>query len=190
MVKINAASLRERSTQHPITGVSWWTACHFARSKRKRLPTRSQWEKAARGETTRLWPWGNTWDANKCNSRASKLHATTPVRRYKNGRSPYGCYDMAGNVFEWLADDVPTREDRPWDRPNHGGSYNRGRADQTTMCVEYDLPSTRMTDCGFRCAFVIPGNMAHLSHATEPTKSLDGEDVVAVGQWLPGARER
>ena len=175
----------EKYSYHPATSVTWTEANGFANSYGKQLPTRVQWEKAARGETTRTWPWGNTWDVTKCNCRASKIGCTTPVGKYKNGRSPYGCYDMAGNVFEWLRDD----DDSKRFKLNHGASYNRGRCDQTTMCVEKDLADAKMTDVGFRCAFSIPDEMTHLSCQTDAS-SVASAGTVVVGPWIPGAREK
>ena len=165
---------KEKYLYHPQTCVSWEEADKFAECHRKQLPTRAQWEKAARGETTRLWPWGNTWDSSKCNSLASKFDSTTPVGKYPKGRSPYGCYDMAGNVFEWLKDaDEPDNF-----KFNHGASYNRGRTDQTTMYVESDPLSKKMTDVGFRCVFSIPERLTHLSYQTTTSKTSTENVVV------------
>ena len=92
---------------HPVVLVSVndaETYCHWRgrKSKRKyRLPTENEWEKAARGNDRRYFPWGNEWNPRFLNTATLGPYQTTPVTQYLQGKSPYGLQDMAGNVFEW-----------------------------------------------------------------------------------------
>jgi formylglycine-generating enzyme required for sulfatase activity len=104
----------QKKKDHPVVKVSWDEAmkyCGWFNQTFKselgdlllRLPTEAEWEKAARGAYGNEWPWGNEFDKNKCNSREGNKGGTTPVGAYSaaGGDSPYGCADMAGNVWEW-----------------------------------------------------------------------------------------
>jgi len=98
--------------EQPVVGVSWYEVVAFTQwlsevtGQKITLPLEAQWEKAARGTDARVYPWGNTFDRNRCNTAESKIGKTTPVRQYEGkGDSPYGVVDMAGNVWEWCLDD-------------------------------------------------------------------------------------
>ena len=93
---------------HPVTDVTWRDAMAYCRwlsqmcGKLIRLPSEAEWEKAARGDTdSRIYPWGDDFDPARCNTRESGIGDTTPVGVFARGASPYGCLDMAGNVWEW-----------------------------------------------------------------------------------------
>ncbi|MGE0643371.1 MAG: formylglycine-generating enzyme family protein [Nitrospira sp.] len=105
---------------HPVVGVSYYEAEAYAKWAGKRLPTERKWEKAARGEDGRQYPWGEEFDQNRCNSSSSGIGHTTPVTQYPKGVSPYGCYDMAGNVWEWCDD---WYDKNVGDRVLRGGSW-------------------------------------------------------------------
>lgn len=92
---------------HPVVRVSWHDALAYCRwlsdatGKDIRLPTEAQWEKAARGNDGRAYPWGEAFQADRCNTRESEFRTTTPAGVFGQGASPCGCLDMAGNVEEW-----------------------------------------------------------------------------------------
>jgi formylglycine-generating enzyme required for sulfatase activity len=98
---------------HPVTGVTWYEAAAYAEFRGKRLPTVFQWEKASRDETTTLtwWltmPWGVIDRYDDISDRANlAAQGTMPVGSFEFGLSPYGCHDMAGNVWEWCLNARP-----------------------------------------------------------------------------------
>jgi formylglycine-generating enzyme required for sulfatase activity len=97
---------------HPVVDVSWFDAKAFCEwnDPNGRLPTEAEWEKAARGTDGRIYPWGEEIDCSlanyygKDNGNDYCVGDTTPVGSYLDGVSPYGTYDMAGNVWEWVND--------------------------------------------------------------------------------------
>ena len=141
-----------------MVGVSYYEVEAFAAWSSKRLPTEKEWERAARGTDGREYPWGNEFDPEKCNTEESKIGKTTRVTRYPNGISAVGCYDMAGNVWEWTDswydddDNNNNNNNNNTMRVLRGGSWDFDRDDARCADRSRFHPIIRFIFIGFRCA--------------------------------------
>jgi toxoflavin biosynthesis protein ToxD len=159
----------EGQGSHPVTWVSWQDAQAYIRwlndsaGSNYRLPTEAEWERAARGDDNRMYPWGDTFDPWRCNTDESGKRGTTEVGNYSpGGDSPLGVADMVGNVWEWTstliqpypyqADDG--REDPKSDakRVARGGAWYYSHKLARCSAREGMLPNFISSSIGFRLA--------------------------------------
>lgn len=151
----------------PATGVSWLDAEKFCRWRGARLPSEQEWEKAARGTDGREFPWGNNWDPKITNTGddAEEEDGIAAVGAFKSNASPYGAFDMSGNVWEWVNDwyaAIPESNytgDKEYGETNkviRGGSGGMGHYAISyfyrNATRQYAPPDTMAEDIGFRCA--------------------------------------
>ena len=132
---------------HPVVQVSWDDAQAFCNWAGLALPVEEQWEKAARGADGRVWPWGNEPPAAEhCNFNMN-IKDTTPVGKYSpRGDSPYGCADMAGNVWEWTGSWYTEGSTRAL----RGGAWNGNGQNSRAASRNYDNPRLRNNYVGIR----------------------------------------
>lgn len=167
-LRAGGGSIRAGKEHNPVFFVMWYDVIAYCQwlsdetGRVVRLPTEAEWEKAARGTDGREYPWGNEFDASKCNNRENNLRITTPVGQYSpQGDSPYGVADMAGNVWEWTSSlfgkDYPyNHDDGREDLESEGSRVSRGGASfaspRVVRCAyrRWDSPDYPSQNIGFR----------------------------------------
>jgi len=143
---------------HPVVYITWNDAQEYCKWAGKRLPTEEEWEKAARGTTGNIFPWGNEWDANRTNTYEMGSNNFAPVGQY-NDVSTFGVYDMFGNVQEWTASWYNTYKGNPKKDSQAGqklrvvrGLSARYRGKFGHLYDRSAQPPSALYDFGCRCA--------------------------------------
>jgi formylglycine-generating enzyme required for sulfatase activity/nucleoside phosphorylase/predicted MPP superfamily phosphohydrolase len=145
MLKWSDRPFLEKYRFHPITHVNYKDASNFCSWRGVRLPTNEEWEVAARRDCDNIYPWGKEFNPGWCNFSEFGLARTNRVDEFKSGCSPFGCFDMAGNVQEWVA---PDKDGEYFVR---GGAYKHKGAlyGLTFLCIPAD-PEFKSPHLGFR----------------------------------------
>ena len=134
---------------HPVVNVSWEAVNGFCIWAGKRLPTETEWQKAAYGSTGLTYPWGNEWQPGMANTREAGTFGPEPVGSYSAGVSPYGIHDLAGNVWEWGSDWTGADEQAKVIR---GGAWNAVNTWAAASARNSAPPVSAQPNLGFRCA--------------------------------------
>ena len=137
---------------HPVVGINLDEARAYASWRGRRLPTNAEWESAARGPDGTAFPWGDTWDAERCRCPGDGVDGTAPVDEHPLGATVEGCLDLVGNVWEWTEADprlAAPEEGAAW---VFGGSFRHACVRDGAIARSAVAARNSYEYLGFRCA--------------------------------------
>jgi len=183
-------------SNHPVTFVTWWGAETYCKTLNRRLPTEAEWERAARGRDNYIYPWGFEFDPLRAMSSITENKGTVPVTSYPNGASPYGVFNMAGNVSEWVYDwyqaDYYTQQlNNPQPNPqgppagsqkvHRGGSWDTVPLFLRSVHRQSAAPGSPTAAIGFRCVADATGASAPVAPASSSTGETGSSEALPLG---------
>ena len=151
-------------SDHPIIEMTWFGSRAYCEWRGGQLPTEAQWEKAARGTEGWTYPWGEAEPTCEIANLAGCVREPLPIGSHPENVSPYGAYDMAGNVWEWVNDwwdpeyysyspyENPTGPERGDFKVRRGGGYDNNADHLRTTFRYHNYPPLSFRTIGFRCA--------------------------------------
>ena len=152
--KLTDGKLADDFKDLPVVEITYDEALAFAKYHKKRLPTEEEWEFAARGIKSLVFPWGNGWEKGRANTFEEGHKGPMKVGGYPNGKGPFGTMDQCGNVWEWTS--TPAQPGSS----NHfikGGSYSaRGEKQPRSSMRGQAAKGSGKDILGFRCVWDIP----------------------------------
>ncbi|MBN2505161.1 MAG: SUMF1/EgtB/PvdO family nonheme iron enzyme [Verrucomicrobia bacterium] len=191
---LDAVRLGVALEEHPVVHVDLEDARAYARWAGKRLPTEEEWQYAAQGPSARVYPWGSGMLPNRCNG--GETGGTTPVRQFPEGRSPFGIWDLCGNVWEWTESERTDGRTRfcivkggSFYSAKGSGWYMDGGPRPNAFGAKFLMLWPGLDRCatvGFRCAADLSGtalNSLPESDALliEPSRPVPGQDLPGPG---------
>ncbi len=170
---------------YPVVGVTWDMASNYCKWAQASLPSEAQWEKAARGQNSAVYPWGADNPGCDLLNYSGCLGHMSGVNDYPAGRSPYGLLDMAGNVYQWVNDFYAEQyyDSMPASNPTgptsgdshviRGSSFETDAAQLQSAIRHFGGQGYHSRDLGFRCAVNQPKAIAPYCQASSyiPTGS-------------------
>ncbi len=181
---------------HPVTNVTWWGAREYCQTLNRRLPTEAEWERAARGPQNYIYPWGFEYNPQLARSSLSDEVGTMPIDSFASGASPYGIFNMAGNVSEWVFDwyqvDYYTQmANNPEPNPRgpaagtekviRGGSWDTIPLFLRAVHRMSQRPDEPIASIGFRCVADITSNSPLTAPDTTTQSGTASEDTAPGG---------
>jgi formylglycine-generating enzyme required for sulfatase activity len=201
----------------PVVEVTWFGAKAYCESLGRRLPTEAEWERSARGDDGRVYPWGTDWDStlawtNRSAADDAEEGGPVSVESFPLGRSPYGVFNLSGNVAEWVSDwydaryyyqpesagPDPVGPPLGEEKVVRGGSWDAVPFFARTIHRQSRRPGDPTPWIGFRCAADIdaPGASTTTSTGADTTNTqpigaqpIGTPDPATLGQDLPGGSE-